>query len=85
MLALLSATLARLYPDYAEWKRVTTLAGVDFTRLYTQTSALNFWHAAVQEASNQRATRDLVEAAYAEFPHDPDLIRLYEFYQGVED
>lgn len=81
MLGLLITTLTHLYPHAADWYRLTTCAGLNFTHLFAQTSAINFWHAAVHEAANQRATLALITVAFTEYPHDAHLSDLYTFYE----
>lgn len=69
--------LSLLYPDMGSVRRVLAAAGVDARRVTLDGHAANTWWAAVVEAAHQGRLVALVEAALAEYPHEPYLAAIH--------
>lgn len=71
--AVLVDALARLYPDEGSTRRVAVNAGVDVSRVHFS-SAINTWHAIIEEAQYMGCLDDLLVVVGGEYGSSAELV-----------
>lgn len=82
-LAQLRATLADLYPDLGNIRRIVDDAGLDDTKINFGGPATDVWHSVLQEARKVSGVEELVQIALEEYPRNRALPAAWENYKNI--
>lgn len=74
------SVLAHLYSNQDDALRLTYDAGVDYTNIDTSGKAITLWHNILLEAEKNNQIAHILDIAYQEYKHNPELHRIYHDY-----